>query len=351
MKFSTKICSLLIIICFVGCKKRIGNIALKEDKNSTPPKGMVYISGGNFIMGSEAQYAENDEGPELQVKIDPFFMDETEVTNVQFSKFIQETDYITIAERPVDWEQIKNDLPEGTPKPHDSILAPGSLVFTPPRHAVNLNDFAQWWLWVNGADWKHPQGPESNIEGKENYPVVHIAYEDAIAYANWIGKRLPTEAEWEFSSRGKGGYSQFAWGDELTPKSSYLANFFQGDFPHNNSLDDGFETSAPVKSFPQNTFGLYDMIGNVWEWTSDWYRPDTKKRYLVNASKLCINPKGPDSSFDPNDPYVTQKRVIKGGSFLCSEQYCSNYRSSSRMATSVDSGQNHLGFRCVKNVE
>lgn len=343
---------IIILLIAFGCKQSKKEIKVDNiDENVNVPTGMVYISGGVFIMGSDAQYAENDEGPEIQVKVDPFLMDETEVTNVQFAKFVNETGYITVAERPVDWDQIKKDLPEGTPKPHDSILAPGSLVFSPPNHAVDLNDFSQWWQWVNGADWKHPQGSDSNIKGKDNHPVVQIAYEDAVAYANWAGKRLPTEAEWEFASRGKGNYGEFAWGDELTPQNTYLANFFQGDFPYNNSQADGFETSAPVKSYPENTYGLYDMIGNVWEWTSDWYRPDTKKLYLVNASKLCINPKGPDSSYDPNDPYVTQKRVIKGGSFLCSEQYCSNYRSTSRMATSIDSGQNHLGFRCVKDIK
>lgn len=315
------------------------------------PKGMVYIPGGKFTMGSSEEYAEKDEGPEVLVKVDSFFMDETEVTNAQFKAFVDETGYITVSERPVDWNQIKNDLPEGTPKPHDSLLQPGSLVFSPPPHAVNLNDYSQWWLWVNGADWKHPQGPNSNIEGKDNHPVVHIAYEDAEAYAKWAGKRLPTEAEWEFASRGSDNRNQFVWGKELTPQGTYLANFFQGDFPHKNTQKDGFETSAPVKSYTENIFGLYDMIGNVWEWTSDWYRPDTKKMYLANGTKLCYNPTGPDSSYDPNDPYSTQKRVIKGGSFLCSEQYCSNYRSTSRMATSTDSGQNHLGFRCVKDIE
>ncbi|PNQ73896.1 formylglycine-generating enzyme family protein [Hanstruepera neustonica] len=320
-------------------------------KTVSAPKGMVYIPGGTFTMGSSEAYAEKDEGPEVLVKVDPFFMDETEVTNAQFTKFVNETGYVTVSERPVDWEQIKKDLPSGTPKPHDSLLQPGSLVFSPPSDAVNLNDYSQWWRWVNGADWKHPQGPNSSIEGKDNHPVVHIAYEDAQAFAKWAGKRLPTEAEWEFASRGSDNNNQFVWGKELTPQGTYLANFFQGDFPHNNTQKDGFETSAPVKSFPANIFGLYDMIGNVWEWTSDWYRPDTKKLYLSNGTKLCYNPTGPESSFDPNDPYVTQKRVIKGGSFLCSEQYCSNYRSTSRMATSTDSGQNHLGFRCVQDIK
>jgi formylglycine-generating enzyme required for sulfatase activity len=350
---------IIFLLCYLilfSCKEKATEpteIAESAQGNQaiTSLKGMVYVPGGTFTMGSSEAYAEKDEGPEILVKVDPFYMDETEVTNAQFKVFVEQTGYITVAERPVDWNQIKKDLPEGTPKPHDSLLQPGSLVFSPPEHAVNLDDYSQWWRWVNGADWKHPQGPNSSIEGKEQHPVVHMAYEDAEAYANWAGKRLPTEAEWEFASRGANNNNQFVWGKELTPQGTYLANFFQGDFPHNNTQKDGFETSAPVKSFTENIFGLYDMIGNVWEWTSDWYRPDTKKIYLAKGTKLCYNPKGPESSFDPNDPYVTQKRVIKGGSFLCSDQYCSNYRSTSRMATSTDSGQNHLGFRCVKDIE
>ena len=345
--------ALLLLITF-NCResnKKIVELESRDQPDIKAPLGMVYISGGQFTMGSSDDYAENDEGPEIQVKVDPFFMDETEVTNAEFEKFVNETGYVTVSERPVDWEQIKKELPKGTPKPHDSILQSGSLVFTPPNQKVPLNDYSQWWQWVKGADWKHPEGPESSIEGKDNHPVVQIAFEDAQAYAKWAGKRLPTEAEWEYASRETGSESQFAWGDELTPNGSYLANFFQGDFPYRNTQLDGFESSAPVKSFYKNSNGLYDMIGNVWEWTSDWYRPDTKVQYLSNGSKLCYNPTGPKSSYDPNNPYATAQRVIKGGSFLCSKDYCSNYRPSSRMATSVDSGQNHLGFRCVKDIE
>jgi len=343
----------LVFACIVvfSCKENGKNSASAKVDDVEVPEHMVYIPGGIFTMGSQANYAESHEGPEIQVKIDPFFMDESEVTNKEFSKFVKETGYITIAERAIDWEQIKANLPEDTPKPPDSLLAPGSLVFSPPDHAVNLNDFSQWWKWVIGANWQHPMGPGSDIVGKENHPVVQIAYEDAEAYAKWAGKRLPTEAEWEFASRGKNGNTQFAWGDELTPQNTYLANFFQGHFPYENTQNDGFEFTAPVESFPSNSYGLYDMIGNVWEWTGDLYRPDTKSQYLSNGTKLCYNPTGPSSSYDPSDPYAQEKRVIKGGSFLCSKDYCSNYRPSSRMATSTDSGQNHLGFRCVKDVE
>ena len=243
-------------------------------------------------------------------------------------------------------------MPPGTPKPADSLFAPGALVFSPPNGAVPLDNMMRWWSWVTGANWKHPYGPESDLTGKDNHPVVHIAYEDAVAYCEWAGKRLPTEAEWEYAARGgENSNSQFQWGEELTPNGDYLANFFQGDFPHANSAEDGFLSSAPVKSYPPNQLGLYDMIGNVWEWTADLYRPDIKKQYVAMDVKACENPVGPETSFDPTDPYATEKHVIKGGSFLCSEQYCSNYRPSSRMATSFDSGQNHLGFRCVKDLE
>tara|TARA_R100001377_G_C3186649_1_gene108807 strand:+ start:163 stop:1236 length:1074 start_codon:yes stop_codon:yes gene_type:complete len=347
------IISILLLISSCKDDKQLpenNDSAINSTIKKETPSGMIFIPGGTYIMGSGESYAENHEGPEVLVKVDPFYMDETEVTNAEFKKFVDETGYKTVSERPIDWEQIKKDLPEGTPKPHDSILQSGSLVFSPPNVSVNLNDYTQWWAWVTGADWKHPEGPQSSIDGKDNHPVVQIAFEDAQAYAKWAGKRLPTEAEWEFASRGSDNNNQFVWGKELTPQGTYLANFFQGDFPYNNTKMDGFATSAPVKTYPENIFGLYDMIGNVWEWTTDWYRPDTKKMYLANGTKLCYNPKGPDSSYDPNDPFATEKRVIKGGSFLCSDQYCSNYRSTSRMATSTDSGQNHLGFRCVKNI-
>ncbi|PCE66242.1 sulfatase [Sediminicola luteus] len=345
----------LMLATLFSCKdKKTAGLAKADESISDTTdahEGMVYVPGGIYTMGSEGAWAERHEGPELQVQVKPFYMDETEVTNAQYAEFVKATGYKTIAERPVEWEQIKKDLPAGTPKPADSLLQPGSLVFNPPNFRVPLDTHFRWWAWIRGADWQHPEGPGSDISGKEDHPVVHIAYEDAQAYAKWAGKRLPTEAEWEFASRGGETNKQFAWGDELTPENTYLANFFQGDFPYNNTLEDGFRTSAPVKTFPKNGYGLYDMIGNVWEWTTDWYRPDTKQLLGQQTSKICLDPKGPESSYDPNDPYVTEKRVIKGGSFLCSDQYCSNYRPSSRMATSTDSGQIHLGFRCVVDAE
>lgn len=348
-----KLSYFLLPLLALSCEQNTAKESTQKEttRSSVPPENMVLVSGGTYTMGSDAKYAEDDEGPEIKVEVNSFYMDITEVTNAQFAAFVEETGYITLAEKDVSWEQMKKELPKGTPKPHDSLLAAGSLVFTPPPHAVPLNDFSFWWKWVVGANWQHPTGPHSDIKGKENYPVVHIAYEDAQAYAKWAGKRLPTEAEWEFASRGNSEGTQFMWGEELTPQGTYLANFFQGDFPHENTVEDGFEGVAPAKSFPPNSYGLYDMIGNVWEWTSDLYRIDTKQQYTSQGITICKNPKGPETSFDPTDPYASQKRVVKGGSFLCSEQYCSNYRPTSRMATSHDSGQNHLGFRCVKDLD
>ena len=310
---------------------------------------MVYIPGGSFVMGNEGEEANAVEGPEINVEISGFYMDATEVTDADFQKFVNATGYITVTERPVDWEELKKQLPTGVEKPADSLLLPGSLVFAPITHVSNLYDISQWWTWRIGSDWKHPSGPNSNIVGKENHPVVHIAYEDAQAYAQWSGKRLPTEAEWEYACRA-GSQTSFAWGEELTPEGKFLANFFQGTFPGGNTLLDGFEKTAPVKSFPPNAFGLYDMIGNVWEWTADWYRPDIYSQYKHAGMTVCRNPKGPNTSYDPQDPKVP-KRVIKGGSYLCSDEYCSNYRPSARMATAFDSGQEHLGFRCVMDLK
>ncbi len=311
------------------------------------PEGMVWVEGGTFVQGSNSDDAYESEGPVHQVKVDGFWMDETEVTNKQFREFVEATGYVTVAERPVDWEELKKTVPPGTPKPADSLLRPASMVFTPPDRPVPLNNHYQWWNWVYGADWKHPYGPESNIDGKDNHPVVHVAFEDAQAYANWAGKRLPTEAEWEFAARGGKDGRAFAWGDELMPDGKYLANFFQGNFPHDRQDFDGFSSSAPVKSYPANGYGLYDMIGNVWEWTSDWYRPDAYEMYA--SITVCENPKGPESSLDPAEPYAP-KRVIKGGSYLCSEQYCSNYRPSARMPSEIYTGQEHVGFRCIKPI-
>lgn len=324
-------------------------VDIRQSNMIAPPKGMVYIPGGKFIWGSENSEASAHEGPEVDAEVSGFYMDITEVTNAEFTAFVKATGYKTVSERPIDWQEFKSQLPPGTPKPADSLLLAGSLIFKPADYVRDFNDISLWWSWKTGANWRHPKGPDSNIEGKESYPVIHIAYEDAEAYAKWAGKRLPTEAEWEYASRGGTGHQAFAWGEELVPDGKYLANFFQGTFPNKNTAEDGFAGLAPVKSYPPNNYGLYDMIGNVWEWTSNWYRPDSHKLANLISAKGCMNPQGPSSSYDPHEPLVA-KRVIKGGSFLCSEQYCSNYRPSARMATAVDSGQEHLGFRCVKDL-
>lgn len=333
----------VVLLSTIGCTKN-GNNTATNPALGVAPDGMVWIEGGEYARGSESENAYPSEGPVHQVQVNGFWMDETEVTNTQFQQFVEETGYVTVAERPVDWEVLKTSVPPGTPKPDDNDLRPGSMVFTPPEGPVPLDNMYRWWSWVHGADWKHPYGPESDIENKGNFPVVHIAYEDAEAYAQWAGKRLPTEAEWEFAARGGKEGKAFAWGDELLPEGKYLANFFQGSFPYDIKANDGYERAAPVRSYPPNGYGLFDMTGNVWEWTSDWYRMDA---YVTLANiPICENPKGPETSYDPDEPFAS-KRVIKGGSFLCSNQYCSNFRPSARIPSEIYTGQEHVGFRCV----
>lgn len=325
-----------------------------NNNKTTPepvPQGMVLIPGGTFVMGGSDVEAPGSKDGEYTVEVDSFYMDATEVTNDEFEHFVKETGYTTVAERPIDWEEIKKQLPPGTPKPDEFMLQPGSLIFDPDKEIINLHDISQWWTWQTGASWRHPHGAGSTIEGKGNHPVVHVSFEDATAYAKWAGKRLPTEAEWEYASRGGKPNQKYAWGDQLMPGGKYLANFFQGTFPRGNAMLDGYSTTAPVKNYPANPYGLYDMIGNVWEWTNDWYSHDTHFQNKRQAGMLvCHNPQGPATSNDPREPLVP-KRVVKGGSFLCSEQYCSNYRPNARVATPFDSGQEHLGFRCVKDVD
>jgi len=310
------------------------------------PEGMVWIPGGNFTQGARQgdSFALDHEKPAHPVAVDGFFMDITEVTNDEFSEFVKQTGYITIAEQKIDWQDIKDQLPAGTPKPHDSILQPGSLVFKKtPTSVPNLYDFSQWWEWKIGANWKHPKGPGSSIEGKGNYPVVHIAYADAVAYCKWADRKLPTEAQWELAANAGMNNKRFTWGDNQTELNA-KANTWTGEFPTQNNKIDGFENKAPVKSFPSNAYGLYDMAGNVWEWTQDWYHVDYYKQLLENG--VVHNPNGAQKAFNPNNPY-TQEKIIKGGSFLCSDTYCASYRISARMATSTDSGQEHLGFRTI----
>jgi formylglycine-generating enzyme required for sulfatase activity len=297
-------------------------------------------------MGTNDPRSYDAERPAHRVKVNGFWMDITEVTNKQFKEFVDATGHETIAEKTPTWEELKKQLPPGTPKPADLVLVPGSMVFTPPSYAVSLNDYTQWWTWMPGADWKHPEGPGSTIDDRMDHPVVHIAYDDALAYCKWAGKRLPTEAEWEFASRGGREKERYSWGNDYQPSGKFMANTFQGAFPAANSTEDGYQSSSPVKSFPPNDYGLYDIIGNAWEWTSDYFNSNYYGE--LARQSLTVNPKGPDKPFDPQEPYA-EKRVTRGGSFLCADNYCVNYRPSARQGTATDSGMSHIGFRCVKN--
>ncbi len=310
------------------------------------PPGMVWVPGGEFSMGaatnghgsSEMSMPSNDAGPIHRVRVDGFWMDKTTVTNEEFEKFVKATRYVTIAER----VPTKEEFPTA---PAENLVA-GSVVFTAPDHEVPLNNHFQWWSYVQGANWRHPLGPESDIKGKEKFPVVHVGYPDAEAYAKWAGKRLPTEAEFEFAARGGLAGKTYAWGDEFRPKGKWMANTYQGTFPVTDKADDGFTGIAPVAKFPANGYGLYDMSGNVWQWCSDWYRADYYAE-LAKAGDVTVNPKGPDTPFDPAEP-DEKKRVHRGGSFLCNDQYCSRYIVGTRGKGEVNTGTNHLGFRCVK---
>jgi formylglycine-generating enzyme required for sulfatase activity len=279
---------------------------------------MRWVPGGEFTMGSADPNAPRTERPAHRVKVDGFFIDETEVTNAAFRQFVEATNYVTTAEKKPDWEEMRKFLPPGTPKPPDDRLVPGSMVFSPPAEAVPLNDAVQWWRYVPGACWKHPEGPGTALDGKDDHPVVHVAWDDAVAYCQWAGKRLPTEAEWELAARGGAEGKRFPWGDD-PPADRKLANIWHGEFPHKNTTTDGFDRTAPVKSYPANGYGLFDTAGNVWEWCSDWYRADEYDRR--SAKGVVVNPAGPSESWDPGEPWAP-KRVTRGGSLLCHVSYC-----------------------------
>jgi formylglycine-generating enzyme required for sulfatase activity len=314
------------------------------------PPPMVWIPGGEFTMGTNDTKSKPNERPAHRVRVDGFWMDEHDVTNAEFRRFVDATGYVTTAERKPDWEELKKNYPPGTPKPKDMQTEPGSLVFTPTPNPVPFDNLYAWWRWVPGANWRHPDGPKSTIEGKDNYPVVQVSWDDAVAYANWAGKRLPTEAEWEFAARGGLEDKRYPWGDEFRPDGKYMANTYQGQFPVRDSGDDGFIGPSPVGSFPANGYGLYDMGGNVWQWCSDWYREDVHERSAGQA--CCENPTGPTDCLDSGDARVSSsapRRVIKGGSYLCNPDYCESYRPSARRGTPPDTGSTHVGFRCVKS--
>ncbi|WP_274475418.1 formylglycine-generating enzyme family protein [Mangrovimonas aestuarii] len=332
--------------CGSGLSKRS---MILNASNKNEPKGMVFIPEGEFMMGGEPdKLALDREFPKHPVQVSAFYMDTHEVTNAQFAEFVKETGYITSAERDVDWEELKKQLPPNTPKPADSSLKAGSLVFTPTSGPVPLNDFSQWWRWVTGANWKHPFGPDSSIEGMDNHPVVQVSIEDAKAYATWAGKRLPTEAEWEWASRGGLEHSKYPWGDEHVEVGDPKCNYWTGKFPYDNTEADGFRYTAPVESYEPNGYGLYDMAGNVWEICTDWFDVEYYKR--INASETLMNPIGPTRSYNPPNQYE-QFKTLRGGSFLCNDSYCASYRVSARMPLEVTSSLNHVGFRCVKDVK
>ena len=311
----------------------------------------MWIPGGEFSMGGDAASESlcslpgvtRDALPIHRVYVDGFWMDATEVSNEQFEKFVKATGYVTVAEQ----KPTKEEFPTAPPE----NLVAGSTVFTPTPQPVPLNNYYQWWGYVPGADWRHPTGPDSNLKGREKYPVVQIAYEDAVAYAKWAGKRLPTEAEWEFAARGGAAGLLYPWGNELKPGGKWMANIYQGKFPlvDGDTGEDGFKGIAPVAQFPPNAYGLYDVAGNVWEWCSDWYRPDYYATLAAQAG-VAHNPPGPDTPFDPSEP-TEKKRVHRGGSFLCTDQYCTRYMIGTRGKGEVRTASNHVGFRCVKAAE
>ena len=333
---SLKYLYVVLFILLINCSE-------KTDKEI---EGMVWIPGGSFYQGALVNdtLALLHEKPRHLVHIDGFYMDISPVTNKEFKNFVKETGYITTAERDVNWGELAKQLPPGTDKPHDSLLKAGSLIFSKTKKPItDFGDFSQWWKWKIGANWKKPRG-DNDISGKDNYPVVHISYEDALAYCKWADKRLPTEAEWEYAARANRDDAIYYWGNDHD-SLKYKANTWEGQFPFENSKIDGYENLAPIKSFPANDFGLYGMSGNVWEWTSDWYNVNYYKDLLEDKA-ACHNPKGATHAFNPNNIYA-QEKVIKGGSFLCNINYCISYRISAKMSSTPDTSLEHLGFRTV----
>jgi formylglycine-generating enzyme len=322
---------------------------LQTPPPGSPPAGMAWIPGGEFSMGAAevpgmnhvGMQATEDSKPVHRVYVDGFWMDETDVTNERFEKFVKATGYVTVAERKPRAEDFPGAPPEN--------LVAGGVVFRRPDHPVLLSNHFQWWTYVQGANWRHPTGPDSNTKGREKYPVVQIAYEDAEAYARWAGKRLPREAEWEFAARGGLTGKVYAWGDEFRPGGKWMANTHQGRFPDEDTAEDGYNGISPVAKYPPNGYGLYDISGDVWQWTSDWYKPDYYAQ-LATTGGVSRNPKGPANPYDPAEP-TERKKVLRGGSFLCTDQYCSRYMVGTRGKGEVSTGTNHLGFRCVMTPE
>ena len=315
----------------------MSRISPAEAPADAPSEAMVWVPGGAFLMGSDDHYPE--EAPAHQVRVDGFWMDICTVTNREFANFVGDTGYVTWAERPAN--------PDDYPGAAAEMLAPASVVFRKPPGPVDLRNTHNWWTYVQGADWRHPQGPESSVEGLDDHPVVHVAFTDVQAYAAWAHKDLPTEAEWEFAARGGLEAAEYVWGEGLEPDGKHFANVWQGEFPWQNLAEDGFEGTSPVGSFPANGYGLRDMAGNVWQWTTDWYQEHGQ---IERPCCTLTNPRGAreDHSFDPNQPqFKIPRKVMKGGSHLCAPNYCRRYRPAARMAQPIDTSTSHLGFRCI----
>ncbi len=341
-------CIFIIFLTISSCKKE--KAESKEISETKIPEGMIWVEGKTFLQGAKEgdKFAMPREKPAHKVTVDGFYIDITEVTNKQFKKFVDATKYSTVAERKIDWEEIKTQLPANTTKPHDSILQPGSLIFNRSVNAVaNMNNHQQWWTWKIGANWKHPEGPYSTIEGKDYFPVVHIALEDVVAYCKWSNRRLPSESEWEAAAQGTNAEAIFTWGNNIEILNSN-ANTWQGIFPIKNESIDGFEFISPVKSYPANSIGLYDMTGNVWEITGDLFNVNYYK--ALDISKPILNPKGANKSYSQNNPYQIEY-VMKGGSFLCHDSYCASFRISAKMGIAMGSGSDHIGFRTIATPE
>lgn len=331
-----------------------GPVVILGDGVDTPA-GMAWVPPGVFLMGSDSKLAQPNEKPAHKVQVPGFWMDTTHVTNDQFARFVQATGYVTTAEKKPDWETLRVQLPPGTPRPPDHVLIPGAMVFVGTAAPTSMANYWQWWRFVPQANWRQPQGPGSSIQGKGGHPVVQISYEDALAYAAWAGKRLPTEAQWEYAARGGLEQATYVWGDELMPGGKPMANYWdtrQRSFPVVSPEAGGATGTLPVKTFPPNGYGLYDMTGNAWQWVADWYRADYFARQAAASSGPIANPAGPADSFDPADPVApanAPKRVIRGGSFLCNESYCLSYRPSARQGSDPFTAMSHVGFRLVKD--
>jgi len=320
---------------------------------TTGPRDMVWIPGGAFLMGSDHKLAQTNERPAHKARVHGFWMDRHHVTNAEFRTFVAATGYVTTAEKKPDWDTLKVQVPPGTPRPPDSVLVPGGLVFAGTDRPVPLQDYARWWRFAPGADWRHPDGPGSSIDGKDDHPVVQVSYEDAQAYAKWAGKRLPTEAEWEFAARGGLEQATYAWGDQFAPGGKQMANVWQGQqaqpFPVVSPMAGGALGTSAAGTFPANGYGLFDMTGNAWQWVADWYRADQFRREAA-AGTAAVDPQGPGDSWEPSEPGVpvqAPRRVIRGGSFLCNQDYCLSYRPSARRGADPYSSMSHLGFRLV----